>query len=155
MLVKLTVESASFSKDLVGSIIFKTELLNGAKTVETTKTEFKYSFPKKNLFSLPQIIKVTEGIATIKTAFAATWNANYIDFPVFIDNNPSNSTETKTFSKESLLWAIAKDTNTSWVYAIVTGKVVNKYLVNYNLDQIVDVADTGATTTTTTTTTAA
>jgi len=124
--------------------------LTGAKTVDTTKTEFYYSFPKRNLFTLPETIKVTEGIATIKTAFAATWNTNYTDLPVFIDNDSTNSTETKTFSNESILWAVANNTTTSWLYATSTGKVVKKYLVDYDLDQIIDIADTGATTTTTT-----
>lgn len=152
MLVKLTVETASFDKDLSGSVVFKTELLNNAKTVETTKTQFSYPLPKRSFKSLPQTIKVTEGIATIKTAFAATWQNNYIDLPLFVDNDPNLSAETKTFSKDSLVYFRYNDANTSWLYAIVSGNVVKKYLVNYNLDQIIDVADTGATTTTTTTT---
>lgn len=151
MLVKVTVETRSFKKVTSGVFyVLATEYISDAKTVETTKTQFTYPLVSRDLRTLPEVLKVTEGIADIKTAFAATWQNNYVDLPVFPDNDPTQSAVTQTYAKENIRWAEAKNSTTSWVYIRESGNVVKKKLVDYNLDQIVDVADTGATTTTTT-----
>jgi hypothetical protein len=156
MLVKLTVEQNKGRVNDIGSRLFSTDYIVDAKTVNTTKTSFEYITDKRSWRALPRSIKVTEGIATIKTAFGATWQTNYIDLPVFIDNDSTKSTETKTFAVLSVVYALpdaSSPTTRSYVRIKDGSGKLNKYLVNYNLDQIVDVADTGATTTTTTTTT--
>lgn len=155
MLVKLVVESNSIYRADTGSRIFNTDYIVGAKTVETSKTEFLYNANPRDRRSLPQKIRVTDGIATIKTAFSATWQNNYLDLPSFPNNDATESAVTKTNAKESILYAKpdpSSPTTRSYVYVLEGAFKAEKLLVDYNLDQIIDIADTGATTTTTTTT---
>ena len=153
MLVKLTVEKNVSRVGDIGSRLFATEYIVDAKTVDTSKTSFEYVTNERSWRALPRGIKVTEGIAAIKTAFAATWAANYIDLPIFIDNDSTKATETRTFAIESIVYALpdaSSPTTRSYVRTLNGAEKITKYLVDYNLDQIVDIADDGATTTTTT-----
>lgn len=158
MIVKLTVESNSIYKNDTGSRIFNTDYIVEARTVETSKTEFLYQANPRDRRSKTQRIRVTDGIATIKTAFAATWQTNYIDLPIFPNNDSTETAVANTCAKESFCYAVpdaSASTSRSYVHVLEGAFKIKKVLVDYNLDQLIDLADTGATTTTTTTTTTA
>lgn len=155
MLVKLTSETNQRKKSDVGSRIFVTEYIVGAQTVETTKTQFSYVLNPRSRRALPGLIKVTEALSVIKTAYASTWQNNYLDLPVFPDNDSTKTAVTKTYAKEAITYGEpdpSASTDRSFMHIMNGAFVVEKLLIEYNLDQIISIADTGATTTTTSTT---
>jgi hypothetical protein len=155
MLIKMTIESNSKKFNDTGSAVLVAELMNEAETVETSKSRFKYPLCRRDRRVSPSTIVTTEGIAAIKTAIDLAYNANYIDLPIFEDNLSTRSTTTYTFSVTDLVYFLpdnSSSTTRSWAFISVGAFKVVKYLVDYNLDQIIDIATTGSTTTTTTTT---
>lgn len=152
MLIKITVESNRKNQSDVGSRILNTKYVTGLRTVDTTKSYLLYATAPRDRREIPALIKTTEGIAVYKTAFAATWYANYIDLPVFPEDNTNKTAVSYTFAIESIVYAKSYNAHVSWVYVQGSG-VVTKYLVNYNLDQLIDLSDTGSTTTSSTSST--
>lgn len=151
MLVKLTIETNEKRPLNVGNMLLNTDYITDAKTVEATKTQFLFTANQRDRRESSALMKSTEAISVIKTAFGATWNTNYLDLPIFEDNISTKSTETRTFAIQDLAW-FTEDRNSattrSWAYILEGGFKIRKYLIDYNLDQILDLADTGGTTTT-------
>jgi hypothetical protein len=99
-------------------------------------------------------MEIDETLATYTTASAATYENNYIALPVFEEDDTTTTAVTRYIPADSVSTAVADNTSSTrtWLW-YQEGEKTIRVLVDYSLDQIIDVADTGATTTTTTTTT--
>ena len=92
-----------------------------------------------------------ESIADVRTAFDATYQAEYVTLPVYDDDDTSASTDDRDIPAASISRAVAdnRDDGRTWLWYCEGEKTI-RVLVDYELTQIVDLVDTGTTTTSTT-----
>jgi hypothetical protein len=149
----LTVKKKNEDTSHAGSLMFNTNRIGPFFTINTNDTFFEYFealHSRKTHFDKYQ---VDEAVATISAAIADVNKLVYA-LPVYIDNDASESTETKYFNTEEIAKGVAygADATKSWLWVEVTPGRVEKFLVNKALETIKDYVMTGTTTTTTTTT---
>ena len=132
--------------------VLNTDNIFNLQTRATTKSKFHYV---DNIFDSRRggkLVHANEAVSTIRTAFDATYNANYLTLPVYTDNNTSNSTVDRDIpvAKISRICPYTTyDVAPSWLWYQEGGKDI-EVLVNDHLQDIIDLADTGTTTTSTT-----
>jgi hypothetical protein len=97
-------------------------------------------------------MEIDETLATVTTAFDATYENNYIALPVFENDDTTSTAVTRYIPVESISRACVDNTASTTRSRLwyCEGSKEVEVLVDYNLNQIVDVADTNTTTTTTT-----
>ena len=95
---------------------------------------------------------VSNTLAQVVTGSNVSANSNLVALPVFKEDNVSSTAVTTYFNIGDIAWADeGSDGTYSYVY-VNEGADIKRYIVDYSLAQIMDVATTGTTTTTTTTT---
>ena len=125
----------------------------------TTDSLVRYTFNKSDDQRFSEEFIFDETNAAIQTLSDATADSNMILLPVYEDclnfaDAASLTAVDKYFNIADIVWGTDNSDGTLSKLIIVEGGFKEKqYIVNYNINQIVDVADTGTTTTTTTTTT--
>ena len=97
---------------------------------------------------------VTDTLAQVVAGSNVSANSAIMALPVFEGDDTTSAAVTHYFNVEDVAWAENATTTTSYVY-VQEGADLKTYIVDYNIDQIMDIATSGTTTTTTTTTTTA
>lgn len=142
MLVKVNVTKLG-TKTGIGYRVIDTKWISKLQARETTKSKFYYPFNPRDRRAAPVYVETDTSVADLKTAFSGTFQTPYGDLPLYPDDNTAISTVTTTYSWDNFVFAELKSGEASWVY-FSEGGWVKKYLVNYDLDDIVDLADFGA-----------
>ncbi len=144
MLVKVNVTKNRKRSSDVGYRVIDTRWASAIEVHDTSYSKFVYPFQPRDRKSHPSKVETLTAVSALRTAFAATFQNNYLILPVYEDNNSIKSTTNKDFSIDNFIYAApdGQDATLSWVY-FSEGGVVSKYLVNYSLDELVELADTG------------
>ena len=148
MLVKVNVTKNLKKPSETGYRMINTKWMSGAKVRETTKSSFMFPFDPRDRRAFPSYVETDTSVANLKTAANATWQTEWVDLPVYPDDNTNLTPVTHTFVNNNIVWGKLKSTGISYVY-VSEGGIIKRYLVNYNLDEIVGLADTGSVPTTT------
>ena len=115
------------------------------KTVNTTGSQFKYSFdPEDDSGDYAYVIS-TATVASLVSAADDSPASSFVALNVFEDEDTTDSYVTTYFRLDDVAFAIAYG-NYSWVYISQGGSRMNRFLVYHNLDAILNLADTGTTT---------
>lgn len=147
MLVKVNVTKNHKKGSDVGYRVIDTRWASAIEVHDTSYSKFKYPFQPRDRKSFPSKVETLTAVSALRTAFAATFQNNYLTLPVYEDNNSAKTTTNKDFSVDNFVFAKpdATDATLSWVY-FSEGGIVTPYLVDYDLDELVELADTGAVT---------
>lgn len=116
---------------------------NGASAVK-----FYYVDNLYGLKSHGNYVEASETIADVRTAYDATYNAEYITLPVYEDDDITDSVTQRDIPAKSISRAVAdnRDSERSWVYYCEGEKTI-RVLINYSLAELLDFIDTGSTST--------
>jgi hypothetical protein len=135
------------------SYIINPNRIKEMKVYDTNKSQFVYLFSPENDRTDHCIFQCTTTVANIIIAADASPDSSHVALRVFEDDDTTESAVVTYFRVDDIAFVEAYGTNRSWAFISHGGNSVKRYLVNYNLDQIMDMAGTGTTTTTTTTST--
>ena len=124
------------------------------KTVLTvTKIEIKYKFNPYEDRSPYFLFDVDTSVSSINTQADATLNSPFLALSVYegiesFDLVSSVTASTVYFNPNDIVWGEDDSTGAySRIWVKKGGQSAKAYIVDYNINQILDVADTGATTT--------
>ena len=145
----LTVTSIDTDTSRGGTIMLNTNRM-GPFMATGTSSIFEYFEAQHSRKTHFNRYVCSDTVATIAAA-VAVFNKYVYALPVYIDNDSTNSTETKYFASEEIAKGIAygSDSTLTWLWVEVTPGRVSKFLVNKPLETILDYLMTGTTTTTT------
>lgn len=158
MIFKATVTKAESAKatGLVRSSSGTNMVLNAnrvfhARTRATTKSKFNYVFSLYDRRESSSYFECDSSVATLVTAADATFQSNMTAVSYYPSNDTSKTVVTTYIPSESLALAIldGSSSDRSWLW-YAQGAIIKKILVNHDLDDIVDLFDTGTSTTSTT-----
>ena len=145
--------------DASGEYVVNTDNLFKYKLEGSDDTYYKYKLNKMDDSAPVFIMKVAETNAQVKTLAEATAASEFVKLPVyegaltFNDLSDIDSTTDVYFKVKNITWANENVAGTACRILVSEGGFTTKaFFVDYNLDQLVDVADTGTTTTTTSST---
>lgn len=135
------------------SVILNTNRINNYKVRATTKSKFYYSINPWDRRESPGYLETESSNSTITNAFNSTYNSNIFAMPVFENDDTTTAVVTRNIAWEDFAYAIADPNSStrSYVWYTKKGAGLVRVLVDYSLDQIIDIAGSGATTTTSTT----
>jgi hypothetical protein len=156
MLFKDTIEAIKgLNAPSATPLVLNTNRIGLFKVRATTKSDYYYSLNPLDRRYSPLFVHSASSVATLTTALDAALNSNVMVLPVFPNDDSSQSTVTKNIDYADFAYAFTSSANAehSWVIYYSKAFKQHRVLVDQNLDQIIDIAGTGATTTTTTTTT--
>lgn len=105
-------------------------------------------------FSKESVFKfiVSDTLAEVVAGSNVSANSNMLALPVFEDDDVSSTSVTYYFNVADVVW-VEEDSAGTYSYAYVhEGAYIKRYIIDYDIDQIMDIATTGTTTTTTSTT---
>lgn len=131
------------------SWILNTENMFNVQTRATTKTKLFYTDNRNDRKKLAKVMNLEDAKAVVLLVFDKTYASNVITLPVFDNNLSTNSTTDRSFPVDSITrgTAYTADTDLSWLWYNEGGGREIKILVNYTLQEIVDIADSGTTST--------
>jgi len=95
---------------------------------------------------------VSDTLAEVVAGAAVAANADVLALPIFVGDDTTNTAVTHYYVLNNIAWCENATSTTAYMY-VQEGTDLKRFLVDYNVDQIMDIANAGATTTTTTTTT--
>jgi len=136
-----------------GSYIINPNRIKELQVYDSNKSQFVYLFSPEDDRTDHCIFQCTTTVANIIIAADASLDSSFIALKVFEDDDTSDAAVVKYFRAEDIVFIEGYGTAYSWAYVSHGGNAVKRYLLDYNLDQIIDLASTGTTTTTTTTST--
>jgi hypothetical protein len=140
MLLSVTIETNKKRALEVGVRLINAEFWHAARTVETTKTEFKYPINYHDRRESPSIIKTTEAIATIRAAANLAPTTEAITLPVHNNNDPSAATTNLDFRTRDIVFGLnlpSDPTNKGIFYILSGGFKVNKYVVDNTIAEVI------------------
>lgn len=147
MLLSVTVETNRKRPLNVGTRMIQAEFWHGAKTVETTKTQFLYPMNYKDRRESLTLLKTTEAIATIRAAAnlapvtpTAGNPSEAITLPIHPDGDVSVTAVSHDFRTRDIVWGLnlpSDPTNKSIVYILAGGFKINKYIVDNTIAEII------------------
>jgi len=140
--------SPSLSGYGTGYSIINFDHVVDAKVYNTTDSLVRYIM-KKDGRDVSFEFVTDETTTQLTTLANATFASNLLALPVFELDNTSSAAVTHYIPGANILFGRAYSTDISKLWINKGGRIVTM-LVDYNLDQITDIADTGTTTTTTT-----
>jgi len=134
-------------------VVLNTNRINNLKVRASTKAKFNYSINPWDRREKPAYLQGESSVTTVSNAFDTTFNSYVLALPVFENDDTSVATVLRRIHVDDLAFAIADPDSANRSYVWYTTKAFGlvRVLVDYSLDQLVDVADTGNTTTTSTT----
>ena len=121
-------------------------------SIAVPTSKFKYFDNHLNPREKYGIIKARISVATIINAADTAYESAFITLPMFRNNNPDNATTDVSIPVSSLAFAQRDNVSPltrSWVVYYNAAFKRREVLVDYNLEQLEDIAETGSTTTTT------
>jgi hypothetical protein len=145
--------------DASGGYLVNTDNIGPIKVSGTTDSIFKYKLNLNDDKSPEFRLKVDETKAAIIVLSDATPASAMISLPIFKGANTfnditSDSTTTDVmFNLKDIVWGNSNEAeNITRILVCEGGFGIKRFFVNYSIDAIVDVADTGTTTTSSTST---
>jgi len=141
------------------SYIIQTKNITKMSVYGTTDSRLVYSWNLGDDQMTPQALYVNETNAAIVALADTAANSEMILLPVFEDvisfsEAAGETAVDKYFNVDDIVFISENSAGTlARLLAVTGGFEVREYIINYNLDQIMDVVVTGTTTTTTTSTT--
>ena len=139
--------------------IINTDNITKMELFATDDSLIKYSLNIHDDQIFAETIIVTETNAAVQALSDVSPESNMILFPVYegaitYGQTVGMTTTDMRFNVADVVWAEQNSSkNLSKVYIVEGGFTIKTYIVNYGLDQIMDVCDTGTTTTTSTSST--
>lgn len=114
------------------------------------QTSYRSLYYVDNLYGIRQqgnYMELTDTLTLIKTHYNSSYQNEYLQLPVFTDNDPSKSTVNRLIPAESVTAAVADNraSTRSWLWYAEGSKSI-KVLVDYTLHQIEYLSDEGSTT---------
>ena len=132
-------------------MLLNTNRVNRLLTRDTTKSKFRYNLNLFDRRSTGEYVECDSSVATIVTAFAATWQTSSLAFYYYPKADTDNTPVLIYITAESIALCIADSTGSadrSWMYIYDGAGKLNKLLIMSSLDQILQIADIGTTSTT-------
>lgn len=147
MILSVTVETNRKKPTDIGTRLINAEFWHGAKTVETTKTQFFYPLNYRDRREKPTLLKTTDAIATIRAAAnlapvvpVAGTPSEAITLPVHPDNDVTKATVNTDFRTRDIVWGYnlpSDPTNKSEIFILSGGFFVYKYTVDNTIAEVV------------------
>ena len=132
------------------SYIINPNRIKDLRVYDTNKSKFLYAFsPEADKGDRVTFISTTT-VANMITAADASLDSSIIGLKVYEDDDTTSSAVVHYFQVEDIVLIEGYGSHMSWAHIAQGGDRVARFLLDYNLDQIIDVAATGTTTTTTT-----
>lgn len=136
-----------------GSYIINPNRIKDLKVWDTNKSEFLYAFCPEDDKGDRATFRSTTTVANLIIAADASVDSKVIGLKVYEDDDTTSAAVVHYFQVKDIVLIEGYGDYMSWAHIAQGGDRVTRFLLDYNLDQIIDVASTGTTTTTTTTTT--
>ena len=133
-------------------MLLNTNRVNRLLTRDTTKSKFRYNLNLFDRRSTGEYVECDSSVATIATAFAATWQYASLPFYYYPHGDTDNTPVLIYITAESIALCIADASSSadrSWMHTYDGAGKLNKLLIMSSLDQILNIADFGTTSTTT------
>lgn len=147
MILSVTVETNRKNPLNVGTRLINAEFWHGAKTVETTKTQFLYPLNYRDRRERLTLLKTTDSIATIRAAAnlapvvpVAGTPSEAITLPVHPDGDVTKATVDTDFRTRDIVWGLnlpSDPTNKSIIYILGGGFKIYKYTVDNTIAEVV------------------
>ena len=133
------------------AILLNCANMSQVATRATTKSKFRYVFNKYDRRESSSYCETESTVASLLTAADVSPASNWIDLPVYPNQDITKSTVTKYFNVESFAYAVLDGSSSDRSYfTYAEGTVLKTVLVSYDLDDILDILVGGVTTTSTT-----
>lgn len=141
----------------IGAPSATTVLLNtnrvGLLEADGSNSKFYYTMNPLDRRESAGYVLATTSAANVIVAMDDVLSSNAMALPIFPDDDVTASAVTKYIDYADFAYAVPHGTTPasySWVYYYSKGFKKHRVLVDYNLDQLEDLAESGDTTTTTT-----
>jgi len=132
------------------SVVLNTNRIGLFKVRASTKSDYYYSMNPLDRREKPSFIDSASSVANLTTAIDDVLSSNVMVLKTYPNNDITETPVDKNIDYSDFAYAFAyeADATKSWVVYYAKGFKKFKVLVNNNLAQLVDLAETGATTTT-------
>jgi len=129
--------------------ILNTENLWKIQVRATTETKGYYCDNKWDRRKPASYIEMGDTLASVTAAYDRTYASNAITLPVFENDDTSSTQVDRLIPVSSITRATAypADTDLTWLYYNEGARQTVRVLVNYTLQEIIDLADSGSTST--------
>jgi len=160
MLAKATItkwdqRDGRVGQSIDGIFLINMSHVNGMQTRASTKSSFYYIDNLYDRRESPRYVECDSTVATLTTAADATWQSNFIKLPIFTDNNSSATRIWRSVHVDSIVLVWEDKTSLDaydeaqrcWLTYTEGAFRTRTVLVDLDIDQLLEYADSGSTTT--------
>jgi hypothetical protein len=138
-----------------GVFLINMSHVNGMQTRASSKSSFYYIDNLYDRREAPRYVECDSSVTTLTTAADATWQSNFINLPIFTDNVSTGTIYRRAVAVESIAFVWEDSTSVDsyseaqrcWVTYTEGAFRTRTVLVDLDIDQLLEFADTGSTTT--------